>query len=1530
MRVVAAALALALSGLLAGAASAAQNDLDFVSRATDGAGGTSLSVLAAISGDGRYVAFMSDANNLSTEDDDSISNVFVRDVQTNTTTLVSRATGVAGAGGDAQSVSPSISSDGRYVVFGSDANNLSTEDNDAIRNIFVRDLQANTTTLVSRASGVAGAVGDQGSFELAISGDGRHVVFESFATNLSTANNDAVRNIYVRDLQANTTTFVSRADGPAGAGGGADSFNPVISFDGSRVAFASNADNFSTENDDGWSNIYVRDLSATTTTFVSRATGVAGAGSTASNGDPTISGDGRYVAFNTQVNNNLSDQDNDAVINVYLRDLLMSETTFVSRATGAAGAGGNGTSFSQVISADGRYIAFLSLSTNLSDADLDAVEDVFVRDLQTGTTTFVSRASGAAGAAGSGNSAFPVISDDGRYVAFESGSTNFSDQDVDAATDIFRRDVLGPTLDATPPDTVIDTGPSGPTADATPDFTFHATESGSTFKCRIGAGAFGACNGGSFTSAPLSDGAHTFEVKATDASTNEDPTPASRSFTVDTSTPPPTPEPTPSPEPTPPGPAPPDPPRVTKMTTAEQLVAGRAGVLAAQVTGSVDRLDWDLDGDGGTDVSCPGDQTTLRFRLPATKAPLRKAAFTGQVTARAVSRTGTVAAFTQTFDVAPSPTAAKKLPAPVQKIADFIEKKSPVRACGREADFEQATSELTGNRSDPLELKQVTGRWPCTDKRLIAGPKFGSLLITGCFKAIRTIEQVPVAERGWLNPLLDLAGLPKQFGRNSEAESGAIKAIEQGLDFTDAWISEEPVLVNGIKVEPQGAGKIVVFPQIDRVYSSNAAVSVGGIKLAHPPKFDLNFGYGAVSGGGSVAATWDTFNRAGGLDNVGGFPLTGNVRVVLTPGTSPSDPPGAYIDTQLQLPSSLSFLPPELGVRPPGKIKAEVTEKGELVFDDLTIAIDDANLGVASIKDLAIKFVGGTEWRGTGKLCVVEAVCLEAREIPGDTPPGGVVFRNGQLVYFFVTLGFDPGITLYPGVVLNRIGAGFELNPTTFLGNARFTAMEIFEINARVAMAFPSSAAPYKLTREKMGDAFADGLYRDYTRFTLALSADAHLRLPIIDKRIGLGSAYLLYNAPGYVAFGGGVEEDFLGILQVRGTTHGEFNFANGRFNLRGEVEFCLVDIICRGSNVIVSSVGVGGCVNVDLWIGDVNIGGGIRYPDEVILWPFDGCRWSRFHDPNVFEAQAGGAGRPHNVRIKPGDPGRAVRLEGADGAPRVRVTTPDGQVHESPEEAGVGGISAVRFLRSEELKATVVGLQDPQPGKYTIEALPGSPEITKVTEAEDPPEAQISADVRDVGASSVSDGGVREAAVSSGRRTIRYNIRRRPDQLVTFVETGPEGSRAIGTTTGGRGTLSFTPAPGRGKRKVEAQFELAGIPAERLTVATFTPPSPRLGRPTRVRVSRRGTSLRVSWPRVAGATGYDVVTTLASGDQRKTRTRRNSITIARVLRSTGGTVAVRPTATLRDGAARSARFRATARHVLKRFEPLLRFGRSR
>jgi hypothetical protein len=236
-----------------------------VSKNSGGVEGNGDSGNPEISADGRYVTFESAANNLVTGDTNSVTDVFVRDRTTGTTTRVSRDS--AGVQGNGLSLDPSISDDGRFVAFGSAATNLVSGDTNGERDVFVRDRQTGTTTKVSKSS--AGVAGDALSGTPSISADGRYVVFESTATNLVSGDTNAKFDVFVRDRQTGTTTRVSKSS--AGAEGNDFSYYSDISSDGRYVAYQSFATNLVAGDTNAKFDIFVRDRQTGTTYLVSRS-----------------------------------------------------------------------------------------------------------------------------------------------------------------------------------------------------------------------------------------------------------------------------------------------------------------------------------------------------------------------------------------------------------------------------------------------------------------------------------------------------------------------------------------------------------------------------------------------------------------------------------------------------------------------------------------------------------------------------------------------------------------------------------------------------------------------------------------------------------------------------------------------------------------------------------------------------------------------------------------------------------------------------------------------------------------------------------------------------------------------------------------------------------------------------------------------------------------------------------------------------------------------------------------------------------
>ncbi|MFN0006966.1 MAG: TolB family protein [Planctomycetota bacterium] len=409
-----------------------------VSVGSSGAQANGENFYSSNSADGRFVAFWSDATNLVPGDTNGQRDVFVRDRQLGATERVSL--GSAGAQGDAPSDYPSISPDGRFVSFTSSASNFVAGDTNFRPDIFVRDRQTGTTERVSVDS--SGVEGNASSLDSSISGDGRYVAFRSFATNLVPGDTNEFPDMFVRDRQSGTTERVNLdSSGVPGNGGCAGA---RITPDGRYVAFHSDANNL-VAGDTNYSDIFVRDRQLGTTERVSVDS--SGAQANGSSTWPSISPDGRYVAF-MSIANNFVPQDTNDSLDVFVRDRQLGTTERVSvDSSGAQGDNGgigfSPDSYNPSISADGRYVAFQSYAANLVPGDTNGQADVIVRDRQSGTTERVSIDS--SGAQGIFGGSVPSISADGRYVAFTSSSYNLVPGDTNGSPDIYVHDRSGGT-----------------------------------------------------------------------------------------------------------------------------------------------------------------------------------------------------------------------------------------------------------------------------------------------------------------------------------------------------------------------------------------------------------------------------------------------------------------------------------------------------------------------------------------------------------------------------------------------------------------------------------------------------------------------------------------------------------------------------------------------------------------------------------------------------------------------------------------------------------------------------------------------------------------------------------------------------------------------------------------------------------------------------------------------------------------------------------------------------------------------------
>jgi Tol biopolymer transport system component len=390
----------------------------------------------SVSADGTKIAYYSFATDLVAGDTNGFSDVFLYDAATGATTLVSAAVG----GGPSNGVSalPSISADGTKVAYHSSASDLVLVDgNGPTLDVFLYDVVAGTTALVS--TDADGSRSNGLSYAPSVNADGTKIAYQSDASDLVTGDTNADTDVFLHDTVTGATALISTDTGGGPTNEGSNS--PSINADGTKIAYYSQASDLVAGDTNGFPDIFLHDIVTGATTRLT--TDTAGGPANGASYEPSISADGTRIAYWSSASD-LVPGDTNGLFDVFVHDAVTGTTTLASVDIG----GGPADDQSEVpsISADGSKVAFRSEASDLVVDDSNGWGDIFLYDIETGTTRLVT--TNASGGATNGGSSYPSISADGARIAYYSNATNLVVGDTNGKADVFLGSInRAPTVD---------------------------------------------------------------------------------------------------------------------------------------------------------------------------------------------------------------------------------------------------------------------------------------------------------------------------------------------------------------------------------------------------------------------------------------------------------------------------------------------------------------------------------------------------------------------------------------------------------------------------------------------------------------------------------------------------------------------------------------------------------------------------------------------------------------------------------------------------------------------------------------------------------------------------------------------------------------------------------------------------------------------------------------------------------------------------------------------------------------------------
>ncbi len=686
------------------------------------------------------------------------------------------------------------------------------------------------------------------------------------------------------------------------------------------------------------------------------------------------------------------------------------------------------------------------------------------------------------------------------------------------------------------------------------------------------------------------------------------------------------------------------------------------------------------------------------------------------------------------------------------------------------------------------------------------------------------------------------------------------------------YIARGAVKVNGVAIEPQGSGAATVLVPSDvkeaisgldsmAISSSTAALSMlapsgAELPIANPGAFKAQL-EDRVTRDAQDFVRKNFNDLAASLRSkldIGPFKFADGSEVKLEPDGSASIHASATLDL---------FKDPVSGKALSGVVDMKADLAGKLTLESIRITAGRALLGPVELRDLDVTYDGGLTVKGQ----IIFGPKGDGIEITTFRLTSAGRFAGLGLKYL---AGAGRGIPIGPGAFLTQIGGEFQSPPPGLDPDAG-------RIAAYAAVSGGQSVG---------GGCPAVGLVGDVTLnwqpsvFSIDAKGD-----PVIAC-VPIGRLTFHADTGGYVSAKGTANFD-VGPVKASGELRGDFQlarrFKDSRFQAYLEGRGAIVGLVEGQVKGIVSNIGVAGCGRVtvasvpfteDLFGRKVSVtvaaGAGERFVNGVppLTLPqlvagidvFTGCDLSDYSTFKLARATAGG-GRV--VPVAKGERLVSFALQGRGGVPRVKITTPGGGVLDYtnvPERLTPmpNGSSAMAIPSQNKL---VILLAQPQPGNWKIEPADGSPALADLQTARALPQPKVRATVR---------------AARGGRYVLRWSVSRIPGQSVSFLEAGPASTRQIATVrTGGTGKRTFLTGESSGAKTIVAAVTQDGLPRDRIVVARYRAPAPRVGRAGGLRARRlkRG-RVRVTWRPALLASSYLVGVTYGTGRRASFRPR--------------------------------------------------------